>query len=422
VISYKSGRAGRIAAIQDYSRCIRTYKPGRDGLLLSNTWGDRSRDSKISEEFLVKEIEAGRDLGVDVMEVDDGWQKGATKNSSVARSKGGVWSGFWKSDENFWTPHPKRLPGGLTPVTKAAGLHVGLWYAPDSADEFTNWKRDADHIIKLHRQHGVDYFKLDSITMKTAQAEMNVRRMLDRLTRESDGRIVTDLDVTAGVRPGYFGAVEAGAVFVENRYTDWGSYWPHWTLRNFWSLAQYVDPVRLRMEFLNNTRNAKRKTYRNNPLAPHTYPPSYLFASIMFGSPLAWFEVSNLPKDYAKDVSALVAVWKEHRSDIQEGHIVPIGNEPDGHQWTGFASVARDRTSAYVLVLREVNTTDTWKTRLPLVGNVDGAVHVLSGSGTASLSRGEMTVSLSEPRRYLFTRVEFASRQASVRARGKASR
>jgi alpha-galactosidase len=49
---------------------------------------------------------------------------------------------------------------------------------------------------------------------------------------ESQGRITLDLDVTAEVRPGYFSRMDTGRIFVENRCTDWRSYWPHHTLRN----------------------------------------------------------------------------------------------------------------------------------------------------------------------------------------------
>ena len=65
------------------------------------------------------------------------------------------------------------------------------------------------------------------------------------MLKGSDGRVVFDLDVTAERRPGYFGLPEIGPVFVENRYTDWGKYWPHQTLRQFWALADVVDPARL---------------------------------------------------------------------------------------------------------------------------------------------------------------------------------
>ena len=39
---------------------------------------------------------------------------------------------------------------------------------------------------------------------------------------------------------GYLAAREYGTLFVENRYTDFGNYYPHRTLRNLWMLARYV--------------------------------------------------------------------------------------------------------------------------------------------------------------------------------------
>ena len=105
--------------------------------------------------------------------------------------------------------------------------------------------------------------------------------------RESAGRIVFDLDVTAQLRPGYFGMIGTGPLFVENRYTDWHKYWPHQTLRNLWQLAWWVDPCRLRMEFLNQSRNTEK--YADDPLAPSRYAPDTLFATVFFANPLGWF-------------------------------------------------------------------------------------------------------------------------------------
>ena len=102
--------------------------------------------------------------------------------------------------------------------------------------------------------------------MHSRAGEQNLRKLFDRCLTESQGQIVFDLDVTAETRPAYFGLPTVGPIFVENRYTDWHKYWPHHTLRNLWQLAHYVDPLRLRMEFLNNTRNADK--YAGDPLAP----------------------------------------------------------------------------------------------------------------------------------------------------------
>ncbi len=404
VICYSGGRAGRIAASQKYQRALRRYVPGRDGQLLSNTWGDRSRDAKISEEFLKTEIIAGEKFGIDVMQVDDGWQRGTTQNSAVARSKSGVWSGFWKADPNFWSPHEERLPNGLDPVAASAskhGLKLGIWYAPDSDDDFGNWERDADRILELHRDHSVTYFKLDSIVMETEIAEHRVSQLMNKVIEESKGEVVIDLDVTAGVRPGYLGAISVGTVFVENRYTDWGSYWPNKTLRNFWQLSEFIDPIRLRMEFLNNFRNIEK--YKGADQAPSTYPPAYLFASVMFSSPLAWFEVSELPEKFSQEVAPLVKVWKEHRVNIHQGDMIPIGDVPDGTSWTGFCSIAKDRKSGYAVVFRELNDQSTASIDLPFI-DTDKEIEVLSGDGKASLKNGKLEVELAKPRSYLFVK------------------
>ena len=157
--------------------------------------------------------------------------------------------------------------------------------------------------------------KIDGVKATTKQSEDNLQRFFDRVLAESQGKVTFDLDVTAEIRPGYFGAMRVGPLFVENRYTDWHSYWPHQTLRNLWKLAQYVDPLRLRIEFLNNSRN--QANYPDDPLAPGRYSPAYLFAITMIANPLGWFEISNLPASYFEQIPPLVA-------SVEEGARAPV--------------------------------------------------------------------------------------------------
>lgn len=405
---YTGGRAGRIAALQQYQRQLRLYEPHRDGMFLSNTWGDRNRDGRIQDSFLRKEVEAGARLGVDIVQVDDGWQQGRSKNSVDA---GGVWIGFWAFDPNFWQPDPVRFPEGLSPLIDLAarhGMRFGLWYAADSINDFENASRDAARILELHRTLGVNYFKIDAIDIKAKIAELRLTDFLQRVIRESDGRIVIDLDVTTATRPGYFAIPNTGPIFVENRYSDWNphpkAYWPHLTLRNFWQLAQYIDPVRLRMEFLNNTRNQER--YGDDPLAPARYRPAYLFATVMFSSPLGWFEVSNLPDSYFDEVAPLVKLWKQHREQIFRGRIIPIGEPPNGKSWTGFTSVAEDGESGYILVFRELNGRPQWTTGLPLFAKGEFDCKVLSGQGAVRLVDNTLTVEIPASQDFIFARVE----------------
>ena len=50
-IPYEGGTLGRHRALMAAERRWRAYVPGRDGLLLSNTWGDRNRDARLNESF-----------------------------------------------------------------------------------------------------------------------------------------------------------------------------------------------------------------------------------------------------------------------------------------------------------------------------------------------------------------------------------
>ena len=404
VIAYREGNIGFTKAVQGFQRSLRNYRPGRDGLFLSNTWGDRSRDARIKEAFLLEEVAAGAKLGVDVVQVDDGWQKGRSANSVAARGKG-VWNGYWAADPEFWDADPERFPNGLECVVKAAakkGMHFGIWFGPDSSDSAKNWKRDADHLLSFYRM-GVNYFKIDSMKTHDAVSLINQRAMFDRMLEKSDGNMVFDLDVTAEIRPGYFGLPDIGPLFVENRYTDFHRYWPHQTLRNLWELSRVIDPVRLRMELLNNTRNVKK--YQDDPLAPALYKADTLFAITMMGSPLGWFEVSNLPDDYVKQLQPLVATWKKERARMHGGATVPVGRVPDGVSWSGFASVAADSSGGYVLLFRELNQSSSFKLSLKALFGKKLTAAVIGGRGQAELWDRELKVEIPEKLDYIWVKL-----------------
>ena len=181
---------------------------------MMNTWGDRSQDSRVCEEFMLKEIEAGAKLGVDIIQIDDGWQKGVTVNSKARKSS--IWEGFYAADPDFWTVHPQRFPHGLKPLVKNAaahGIRFGLWFAPDSSHEFANWRRDVDTILNLHRMYGISSFKLDSVNLLSKKAETNYLNFLTAVERESNNRIALNLDCTAQNRQGYVMWKQFGSLF-----------------------------------------------------------------------------------------------------------------------------------------------------------------------------------------------------------------
>ena len=411
-IRYRGGKAGRIRAATDFQRRFRPYVAGRDGLFLSNTWGDGNRDACINERFLLAEVASGAELGVDVIQIDDGWQKGRSANSaSLAAGEKGRWGSWWEV-EGFWDVDPVRFPNGLGKVigeARSKGMKFGLWFGPDSSNDAANWNKDADFLLSLHRDLGVDYFKFDSMHTPTPLALSRQAMLMDRLMDESDGRITIDLDVTAGRRPGYFAFPRIGPVFVENRYireNDVRLWWPHRTLRNLWGLAHVVDPVRLRMEVLNPER--KSGLYpKGDPLAPICWPRDAIFAISMYSSPLGWFEIQNLSQETTAAWKPLIAQWKRERDAIHDGYIYPVGSAPDGLAWTGFVSAAKDGSAGTALLFRELDASEEFSLPLPDYLNVEGLEPiVIGGRGEARIEDGILKVAVHEKLGFVWVKIK----------------
>ena len=80
--------------------------------------------------------------------------------------------------------------------------------------------------MKLYREYGIRVFKIDGLSIPTKKAETNLRKFFDTVLEKTDNQVVFNLDVTAGRRGGYNMFNEYGNIFLENRYTDWGNYYP----------------------------------------------------------------------------------------------------------------------------------------------------------------------------------------------------
>lgn len=385
ILGYTGGRLGRTRALHGLQRSLRTPQARRDGMLLSNTWGDRNRDSRIDEAFIQREMNAAAHLVIDVCEIDDGWEQGITANSAQANERGGVCEGFYAKDPAYWEPRRAGFPSGLEPLTwttQKSGVRLGLWFAPDSANDFENWRKDVEVCLGMWRRWGVQFIKLAGIKVRSQRAQENLLCFLDAVIAESSGAIIFDLDITSESRPGYFGAIEAGQLFVENRYTDWAQYYPYRVLRNIWSLAWYVPPQRLRMEFLNPRRNIEK--YGSDPLAPSHYPIATLFAIVMVTAPLAFFEVSELDASVVEAFRPLIVVWKQHRAELHGGTILPIGACPSGASFTGFCSESPN--VAHLIVFRELTAIEQAELPLPLPPGSEWEVERrLAGKGSLRL-------------------------------------
>mgnify|MGYP002551264568 FL=1 len=396
--TFRSGEKQKRMALRNYQMRIRPFLEDRDEMVMLNTWGDRGQDTRVNEAFCLKELELAAKLGVTHFQIDDGWQAGRSANSAY----GGSFKNIWDNPD-YWTPDPDRFSNGLAPIVKRGkelGIEVCLWFNPSIQHDYADWQKDADALIALFEKYGIRTFKIDGTFFDNKLAESRLRSLYNRVMEATGWKAVLNLDATAGRRGGYFFFNEYGNIFLENRYTDWGNYYPYWSLRNLWMLSRYVAPQSLQIEFLNKWRNKEK--YAGDKFAPSTYSFDYLFAITMAAQPLAWFEASNLP-DEAFPTGGVIQKYKTVQHDFHTGYVFPVGDEPSGKSWCGFQSV-KDR-KGYFLLFRESNEEESFDMDTFFEPGEQVEFTPVLGAGKAFRSiagkDGRIRFSLSEPNSYV---------------------
>lgn len=356
--TFGDGELSALSSLRSYQKQCRILDPSRDEMVMMNTWGDRSQDAKVNEAFCLAELDRAARLGISLFQIDDGWQSGKSPNSAVAN---GSFKDIY-ANASYWSPDPQKYPRGLKPIVdrgKELGIEIGLWFNPSVQNDFADWEKDAATITGLWKEYGIRMFKIDGLTVASKKGEENLRKLFDKVLEDTGNAVMFNLDATASRRGGYHFFNEYGNVFLENRYTDWGNYYPYQTLRNLWQLSRYVPAERLQIEFLNNRRNENK--YVSDRFAPANYDFEYIFALTMAGQPLAWMEAGNLSDD-AFSIAPTVNAYRKIQHDFHKGTILPIGDEPSGKSWTGFQSITSP-SEGYLLIYREDNDNEKYPVR-----------------------------------------------------------
>lgn len=353
--------------LSDYKKFYRLeWKDGDKGTFtMSNTWGDRNGDARICEEFMLAEARAGEKIGVDIMQLDDGWQKGLTKNSRfVNSSKGeGVWgSGYYNSDGEFWNPAPHKFPSGFKNVSEAiikAGAHVGLWFSPDFANDYENVEKDIETVVNLYRNYDVKFFKIDGVDVINSTIGTKLLHFVEEVLAKTAGQVALDMDITGNQkRWGYLFNKQYGNLFLENRYArnfrdrvGTYTYFPYSTLRNLWQISAILPAQRFQIEVPNRLLGVG--SYReNDKFAPFNYTQDYLFAIAMFACPLLWTEMSGLAEDDLEALSKITKIHKSVKKEMSGLDVKPIGEEPCGNTFSGFTALDDDG-KGYLLLFRD---------------------------------------------------------------------
>lgn len=321
---------------------------------MSNTWGDRNGYSRICRDFVLREIEAAKDIGVDIVQIDDGWQTGNTYDPAIKNEKG-----VRRFRGDFWEYGKEKFPGGMEEITRAArdaGLKLGIWFAPDSENNYALIERDIEILKKAYNEWGVRFFKLDMYWIESEENKKQFMKLLAAIYSFGDD-VAVQLDVTRDKRINYLCGKEYGSIFVENRYTKSVNSYPYRVLRSLWGFSKYLPTTRFQFELVNP--DLFKECYAENDVfAPSLYSMDYLFASVMLSNPLFWMELQFLPEERRSELKPIMKVWREIREDIASADISPIGERPDGISFTGFKVKGKEKS--YLLVFRELSDKDSF--------------------------------------------------------------
>lgn len=335
---FSGGADGAIRAIKAYQDARYVRIPERDDQFMANPWGSPRCSRAMSERFVHREIRAAASLGIPIYQPDAGWQKWHEPRYANRVA----WNLALPRDG--WEFHPRRFPRGFAPVARGAralGVRLGLWYSPDLHRQFRTWREEAARLLALGRRFGIRIFKIDTVRLRSKDGEENLERLLRAVFEGSQGRVSFNLDLTAAFRWGYFQLLEYGNVFLENRYTHWGNYWPWRTLRNLWLLSPFVPTRKLQIE-VPDVETGTRFYAGWDPTRPAAAGQAYAAAVALFACPLFWGESSALSPRGQAALAPLVALWRRIRGDVLSGQVWPIGDEPDGRSFPGFQSIGLD--------------------------------------------------------------------------------
>lgn len=359
---------------------------------MSNTWGDRNGISRICRDFALKEVDAAKEIGVDIVQIDDGWQIGKTYDTSKWDAQNRpVFSG------DYWTLDEKLFPGGLNEITeyaKASDIKMGIWFAPDAHDDYALFDRDVAVLKKAYTEWGVRFFKLDMFWITNLVERDKFLALLKEIYSFGPD-VAVQLDVTRFNRINYFCGKEYGTLFVENRYTKGGTYYPHRTLKNIWMLSKYLPTQKFQFELANPDLNGS--FYKEtDEFAPKNYSMDYLFAVCMLSNPLFWMEMQFLSTERKTELKRIMPIWKELKEELSSAKVTPILEKPTGRSISGF-KVEVEGKEKYLLVFRESTNKDTAR-----IETASENYSVLASNNEVLLNKhgGMLTVKFTEKRSY----------------------
>jgi hypothetical protein len=329
-IVYRDGDDGLQRALKQFDAARYPVFPERDMFILSNTWGSANPLGAqfTEEEFVLREIPALAEIGVDVMQIDDGWQK-----------SGGLW------DARDFRPKYRNGWKDIKAAADKSGLRLGLWVAIRNA-EVADLKQNLDEL-------GFISWKADFECLESrGDYEERIgryREVLKHAWMKTQFTLCPEYD---DPRYGWYFAREYGSIFFQNiqeALPDHLTMVPFQVLRQHWLMAKYFPANKLQVMLQNPRRVGPCSDGREHSHA-------YCFAMGLPFVPCFFQSAQFLDGDGRRELSDLIGIFKGCREDIFTSLTFPIGDLPDNASWSGFQMVSRQREGGHLLVFRELHS------------------------------------------------------------------
>ena len=344
VVMYSGDEDDANLALKQFDRLRYPVHPDRDVFMMANTWGSEDMPTECiyaaREENVLKELESVADLGIDILQIDEGWQNNdwlpARHSREFQRIK------FIKND------YPIYPEGWVNVRKKAEALNVklGLWAA---------WTITEDKLRINYDSGNFASFKLDFANLNSAEKRDNLMNKARDLIKYSNYNTIVNWDVTEiAPRAGYFYGREYGNIYLENRKINTARenvmYVPYKVLRDAWQLSRYVNLNKFQVT-IQNIDMAGDRTKTD----AHLYNHPYVVAIALMSSPIFFQETHYYTREAREQIKPLLATYKKHREEMYQGYVFPVGDEPDNGSWTGFQNHHAENNTGYLLLFRELH-------------------------------------------------------------------
>ncbi|MBS0027699.1 alpha-galactosidase [Chitinophaga sp. 22321] len=337
IILWDGGNDGMQLALKKFDRARYPVFPDRDMFLLSNTWGPANPDGAqfTDENYLMKEIPALANVGVELMQIDDGWQKGGRFSDA---------KGFTPKYKNGWKD--------LKAKADEYKLRFGLWATAQyvtteelrkNVDElgFVSWKMDFDHL-----KDRKDY---EDRTQK-------YRDVMKYAPMKTQFTLCPEYD---DPRYGWYYFKEYGSIYFQNIQEGLPEHLtmvPYQVLMQHWLMSKYFNSNKLQVLLQNPKRSNGDRS--DAPLHSH----SYCFAMGLPFVPCFFQSAQYLDSAGTRELKDFIALYKRYRKSMFTAYTFPIGHQPDNESWSGFQMVSEEGLKDnYLLLFREINNQEAMR-------------------------------------------------------------